>query len=172
MPKILVTAQKGLIQKAGTSATNGTITGNRTYVHPTVLEGKNAYHLSASDSGGLFVLGGKGAGADGFAVTDVTAMIPAMTTANIGWHATFVITGALESGRNHHIRTQDSDDRFRLSVAGIDGTEPTLLATDDNTGPYNILTASVDVSDADDSAVFEITYIAANKAVVFGNVLS
>jgi hypothetical protein len=172
MPKILVTAQKGLIQKAGTTATNGTITGNRTYVYPTVLEGKNALHLSASDSGGLFVLGGKGAGAEGSAVTDVTCMIPAMSTANIGWHATFAITGALESARNHHIRTQDSDDRFSISVSGIDGTEPTLLATDDKSGPDNILTASVGVADVDDSAVFEITYIAANKAVVFGNVLS
>lgn len=172
MPKILVTPAKGLFQKAGGTTTNGTISGHKTLVHDTVLEGKNALHLSASHSGGLFVLGGKGAGAEGSAVTDVTCMIPAMTTANIGWHATFAITGALESARNHHIRTQDSSDRFSISVAGMDGSEPTLLATDDKSGPDNILTASVGVADVDDSAVFEITYIAANRAVVFGNVLS
>ncbi len=187
MPKIVVNSDKGLFQQAGTSTSNGTITGQRKAVHPTVLEGKNALHLSASDSGIYCILGGKGVGDPDGNTTEVTGAynhltvrLPEMSTANIGWNATFAITGVMEASTEHRIGVlSGTSDTYKLSVAGLDGSEPTLLSA----GCTFVLTCS---SGSHDGAwanpqlgagqwhtqTFKITYIAANKALVFGNTIS
>jgi hypothetical protein len=151
-------------------------------VHGTTLDGADALHLSASDSGIHCILGGKGTGtqpAQDNTFKHLTVRLPEMSTANIGWHATFAITGVMEPDSFHRIGVfSGSSDKFVISAVASDGTEPTLLSA----GCEFVLTAS---SGSHDGAwenpqlgagywhtqTFKITYLAANKALVFGNTI-
>ena len=110
----------------------------------------------------------------------MTVRLPEMSAANIGWNATFAITGVLEPGTEHRIGVlSGTSDAYKLSVAGLDGAEPTLLAagctfvlscsSGSHAGAYSNPQLGAGQWHTQQ---FKITYIAANKALVFGNTIS
>ena len=102
MPTIIVDKNKGLFQKAATSANKaGTLSGNLNSVKA-VVAGDS---LTLADSGKLFLVGG-GAG---------TIQVP---ISDAGWHGTFVITGAVEG-----------DVIISGSAAALVSQKPTFITT-------------------------------------------
>ena len=163
MPTIIVDKAKGLFQKAATSANPaGSLSGAKSVVRGP-FEGVSAVTASLNDSGKTFLLAGKGL---------LTAALPEMTTANVGWNCELIVTGALEASAV--VQTVSStgasatSDRFLLSLAQVDGgNQSDKLTTADNK-----LTFLNGCADADDACVVEVRYVAVNKAIVKGNVLT
>ena len=166
MPSIKLTPAKGLFQTGGTSTIqNGTITGDLTSVHPTVLEGVAALTASVADSGRTFVFGGAGG--------NTVMALPEMSTTNIGFKCELIVTGALSNSIVVETQTASTSlssdsDRFLLSLALIDGN----AQSDKLTTSTNKLTFVNGGADAGDACVVEVRYIGANKAIVKGNVLT
>ena len=166
MPTIIVDKAKGLYQKAATTQNPaGSFSGAKSVVYPTILEGIAALTASLGDSGKTFNLGGAGG--------NTTVALPEMTAANIGWNCEFVVTGAMAASAV--IQTVDTDgasatsDTFLLAL-GLSGGSATQ--SDTLTTATNKLTFLNGCADANDCAIVEIRYIAANKATVKGIVLT
>jgi len=161
MPSIKLTPAKGLFQTAGTSTIkNGTITGNLTSVHPTVVEGVAALTASLADSGRTFILGGAGG--------NTVMALPEMSSDNIGFNCELIVTGALSA--TAVIQTVDStgasatSDRFLLAAAAGTAAEVSKVTT----GADNKLDFLTGCADADDMCVIEVRYIGVNKAIAKG----
>jgi hypothetical protein len=151
-----------LFQTSGTSTIkNGTISGNLTSIHPTVIEGVAALTASLADSGRTFILGGGGG--------DTTMALPEMSADNIGFNCELIVTGALAN--TAVIQTVDSNgasatsDRFLASLAAGNASGEVAKVTVGSDNKLDFLTGC---ADADDACVVEVRYIAANKALVKG----
>ena len=164
MPSIKLTPAKGLFQTSGTSTIkNGTISGNLTSIHPTIIEGVAALTASLADSGRTFILGGAGG--------DTTLALPEMSSDNIGFNCELIVTGALAASAKVQTVTSAgasaTSDRFLLALAATVGDQSDKLTT-----ATNVLTFVNGGADAEDACVVEIRYILANKAIVKGTLLT
>ena len=164
MPTIIVDKAKGLFQKAATSANPaGSLSGAKSVVRGP-FEGVSAVTASLNDSGGTFLLAGKGL---------LTAALPEMTAANVGWNCELIVTGALEaSAIVQTVSTTGASatsDRFLLSLSDMDGSgQSSLKITTSN----NTITFVNGCADGEDACVVEVKYISANKAIVKGVTLT
>ena len=166
MPTVKITAAKGLHQvTATTNEYAGSFFGDLQCVHPTVLEGVAALTASLADSGKTYILGGAGG--------DTVLALPAMSSSHIGYKARLVVTGALQnsivvqtingSDQGASANVSATEDTFLLSIATPDGA-----ASNKVTVSNNELTFATTCATSAKACVMNITYIAANKALVEG----
>ena len=113
----------------------------------------SAVTSSFSDSGTTYILGSLGGNCLG---------LPAMTSANIGYTATIIVTGALNN--TAIAEAAQDDDRFLLALASRDGAAKIDKIT---TGTNNLNFVN-GCADATQCAIVKVEYINANKAVVQG----
>ena len=117
----------------------------------------NAVTSSFSDSGTTYILGSLGGNCLG---------LPAMSSANIGYTARIIVTGALNA--TSIAEAAQDDDRFLLAVADRAGSAKINKITT-ATNNLNFLDGC---ANATQPAVVHIEYINENKAVVLGMALT
>ena len=166
MVKHVISDKKGLVQESGAGIRiDSCITSgyNAPVAHYNVVAGLStgtgietvagAVTSSFSDSGTTYILGSLGGNCLG---------LPAMTSANIGYTATIIVTGALNN--TAIAEAAQDDDRFLLALASRDGAAKIDKIT---TGTNNLNFVN-GCADATQCAIVKVEYINANKAVVQG----
>ena len=170
MVKMVITDKKGLVKEAGTGIRiDSCITSgfNAPVVHHNKVSGLStstgietvaaAVTSSFTDSGTTYILGSLGGNCLG---------LPAMSSANIGYTARIIVTGALNA--TSIAEAAQDDDRFLLAVADRAGSAKINKITT-ATNNLNFLDGC---ANATQPAVVHIEDINENKAVVLGMALT
>jgi hypothetical protein len=158
MVKVVINDTKGIFQGTGTGLEiqstflDSVNLFNRKYSSDVELI-VNSVTSSFQDSGTTYILGGRG---------ENCLSLPSMTSANIGYTARIIVTGALQA--TAIAEAVGDSDRFLLAIGATDasGTAAKITTATNN---LNFLTGC---ADADECAVVYVEYIDENKAVVLG----